>query len=117
MASESKRRELTIAKRVEIFGHVASAEMEEIMAGTGMDPKRIADACRQVYDACDLCAMTGRPIPNRKISTRHVNEAFDMEVQADFTYVRIHRERCELLNIVDIGTRYGERSLTASRAA
>lgn len=46
--------------------------------------------------------------------TSHISEPFNEEVQVEFLYACIHGKRREILNIVDVGTRYGERS-TSSR--
>lgn len=82
-----------------------------------MDKDRIAEACYNVYSACAICAATGRPAPKKKVSMTHVSEAFNEELQADFVYVQIHGEKHEVLNMVDMGTRYGDRLLTVSRSA
>lgn len=106
LATISTRTELNMAKRVHRFGHATTAEMLDLLAGAKLDPSKLAAACDKAYKACPVCAATGRPANKRKISTTHVHEAFNQELQADFTYVSIRGERFEVLNIMDLATRY-----------
>lgn len=115
MANISSRHELNLSKRVHRFGHASAKDMKDIMASRGMDAERVSTVCETVYEACAICTATGRQANKKKVSTTHVNKAFNEEVQVDFVYVRIHGERFEALNIVDLGTRYGERSITIAR--
>lgn len=51
----------------------------------------------------------GQTILTKKVTTSHVNEAFNEELQVDFTYAVVPGKRREILNIIDTGTRFGER--------
>lgn len=64
----------------------------------------------------NICSMRdmrshGRLANKKNISRTHVNEAFNEEMQVHFVHIRIHSERYEVLNMVDLGTRYGERTI------
>lgn len=43
------------------------------------------------------------------ISTSHLNNLFNEEIQVDFIYSTVHGNVCEILNLIDVGTRYGQR--------
>lgn len=60
---------------------------------------------------------TGRPASRIKLSLTHVNEAFNEEIQADFVTCHIRGETFEILNVVDMGTKYGERKMEPTRTA
>lgn len=117
MSSSDRNRELHMAKRVHRFGHASASDMIELMKPSGYDVAKIREACNKVYSACAICAASGRPADKRKVSTTHVNSAFNNELQSDFCYVYIRGKKCEVLNMMDIGTRYGERIMTTSRSA
>lgn len=117
MTPTDKRRELTMAKRVYRFGHASVNYMVCLMKPTGYDIGKIKEACAKVYNACSICAASGRPADRKKVSTTHINAAFNDELQADFCYVHIRGQKYEVLNMIDMGTRYGERALTTSRTA
>lgn len=51
----------------------------------------------------------------KKIATSYVNEAFKGERQVDFVYAFVHGETYEILKMIDMGTRYGQRVITAAR--
>lgn len=117
MTTTDKRRELNMAKRIHRFGHASAGDMIAMMKNTGYNRKKIKDACDKVYAACAICTASGRPSDRKKISTTHVNAAFNDELQADFMYVNIREKKHEILNMIDVGTRYGERTITESRTA
>lgn len=47
----------------------------------------------------------------------YINTAFNQEVQADFTVARIHDTNYFVLNMVDLGTKYGIRCRVEDRSA
>lgn len=116
MSNIVKRKELNLAKRIHRFGHSSVSDMMDIMTDANLDTEKLRHACQKVYDACDICAASGRPKIKKKISLSHVNEGFNQEVQADFLYAVIGDKNYEILNIIDVGTKYGERSLAESRS-
>lgn len=65
-----------------------------------------------VHQACDICVYIGTQMPWKKLSISHVNYALITEIQADLVTMTIRRERHKVLNIVDTGTRYGERVIS-----
>lgn len=117
VASNGPHRELTMAKRIHRFGHANAREMERIMRPMKFDENMVRKVCDRVQSACPICASTGRPTDRKKISTTHLNSAFNQEVQADYVYITIHGKRHEVLNVIDTGTKYGERIITTSRSA
>lgn len=91
--------------------------MKELLSSTQLDERRISEACDIVDSSCAICAATDIAAPKKKVSTTHVYEALNIELQAEFVYVQIHGEKFEVLNMVEMGTRYGERALTGSRSS
>lgn len=61
--------------------------------------------------------MCGKRSSSRPKEDLNKNLAFDEEVQADFLYIKIHGKRRKPLNIIDLGTKYIETTLTKSRSA
>lgn len=61
----------------------------------------IRNECAKVYSACTICATSGRPADRKKISTTHVNAAFNDEIQEDSQYVYIRGMRHEILSMID----------------
>lgn len=117
LGSKTARQELNMVKRVHRFSHATSKEMQSLFKDANLDSQVIANACKKVHEACDICASTGRPKDKKKVSLTHVNEAFNNEIQADYVIVYIRDEKFEVLNIVDLGTRYGERAIAKMRSA
>ena len=117
MGSQTTRQELNMVKRVHRFSHATSREMQEMFRDAKMNSRKISTACDTVHKACDICASTGRPKDKKKVSLTHVNEAFNAEIQADYVIVYIKEEKYEVLNIIDLGTRYGERAIATTRSA
>lgn len=116
MVSTTKRADLNMVKRLHRFTHATSDEMQRILSDGGRLTEVIENACDKVFQACDICTSTGAPKSRRKISLSHVNTAFNDEIQADFVTVNIRGERYEVLNIVDTGTRYGERVIASTHS-
>ena len=117
MGSTTSRQEINMVKRVHRFSHASSKEMQELFKDAKLDTSTVARACEKVHDACDICASTGRPKDKKKVSLTHVNEAFNAEIQADYVVVYIRDEKFEVLNVIDLGTRYGERAIARTRSA
>lgn len=117
MGSQTARQELNVVKRVHRFSHVTSKEMQEMFRDAKMNSREIYKACDKVHKACDICASTGRPKDKKKVSLTQVNEAFNAEIQANCVIVYIKEEKYEVLNIIDLGTRYGERAIATTQSA
>lgn len=77
MSTAHTRRDLNVAKQVHRFGHAIADEMKKIMSRTVLDRAKISEACESLYDVCPICAATGRPAMRKKVSTSHINEAFN----------------------------------------
>lgn len=117
MTTTDERQEIKMAKQVHKFGHAGVSDMIKMMKPSGYDGQRIKEACIKVHQACAICAASGRPANRKKLSTTHINAAFNEEIQADFLYVYIREKKYEVLNIIDLGTKYGERIISQSRTA
>lgn len=115
MGNVIKRPELNMAKKIHRFTHAHSDEMKMLFKDAGMLTPVLKAACEKVHDACEICVSSGEPKKRKKISLTHVNSAFNEDLTADFVTVRISGEKYEVLNIVDAGTRYGERVIASSR--
>lgn len=109
MGSSQSPREVAIVKKVHLFSHSSAQDMKGLFKDARSLTDGIERACDKVYDACDICASSGRPQTAKKISFTHANGSFNNEVQADFVVVYIRDRKLFVLNIVDTGTRYGER--------
>lgn len=72
---------------------------------------------RELASSCDLCLSSGFPALRRKISLTHVNEAFNSELQTDFTFPYYQDSKISILKINDTGTAYGERVIVSSTSA
>lgn len=46
-----------------------------------------------------------------------MNEEFNIKVKADFLIVKRGKEKYKILNVVDVNTAYGERSIVGSRSS
>lgn len=115
MANTQPRSELLTVKRLHRFGHGTAHEVREFLKDANLDQDKVSEACDKVYAACPICAATGIPAFRKKVSLSHVNEAFYEEIQVEFLYASINGTKRIILNIVDVGTRYGERILSPSR--
>lgn len=108
MSGNQNLREVTSVKKRHRLTHSIADEMNKIYADASKS-KKIEEACEKVFNACDICTSSGRPSHSNNISLSHINEAFNEELQEDFTMVYIREQKYFVLNIVDAGTRYGER--------
>lgn len=69
---------------------------------------QLENACREVHAACDIFASSCRPYSKKKMSLTHVNEAFNLKIQAELSVVYIRHKVLKVLNIIDINTQYEE---------
>ncbi|PXF40233.1 hypothetical protein BWQ96_10056 [Gracilariopsis chorda] len=91
-------------KKIHRFTHATSTEMKALLEDADKLNDNLSHMCDTIYEACDICASSGRPAPRKKISISHVNEAFNESVQTDFLVAYIGVEKYEVLNIIDAGT-------------
>jgi len=113
----NKRSPLTIAKRLHRYTHATADEMKNLYDNAGILSRELSAAFDRVYQACDICASSGRPHHSKKLSIAHIDKAFNDEVQADFLWCTIQGTQFVVLNIVDTSTKYGERVQAPSRSA
>ena len=104
MGSPMARRELNFVKRVHRFSHGTATEMKELFEDASLLSGGIGKACDRVHRACDICASTGRPKDKKKVSLTHVNEAFNVEIQADYVIVYIREENFEVMKMITEGS-------------
>lgn len=116
LMTTTKNSDINLAKRLHRFTHATADEMKRLLSDADQLTDELKKACEKVYDACEICISSGQPKPRRKISLSHINTAFNDEIQADFVTVMIRGERYEVLNIVDTGTRYGERVIACNHS-
>lgn len=105
------------AKKIHRFTHAHPDEVFKILKDVGIYSPSVMNVYRELTSSCDLCLSSGFPSPRRKISLTHVNEAFNSELQADFTFPYFEGSKGTILNIIDTGTAYGERILVPNTSA
>lgn len=89
--------------------------MKSICTHAGILNEKFISAIDKVDAACEICARHGRPLSSTKISLTHVNEAFNEEIQIDFTFCDIQGEKHKLMVITDTGTGYTEAQRVISK--
>lgn len=110
-------RPMTLAKRMHNLTHDHPQQLIRLCKDAGWLNPELEKAIITVTENCASCAMTGPPSPSKKISISHVNEQFNSEIQADFTYFRIRGEIYPALHVVDVGTGFSEVRLVETRRA
>lgn len=90
--------------------------MRRICQDAGILSKTLDDAITKVDEACDVCTRNGRGKPMRKISLTHVNKSFKQEVQLDFMFHVIRKEKRTVLVITDTGTGFTECCAVSQRS-
>ncbi len=113
----AKKADKNSLKRIHRFTHASAKEMKTILKDAGMLNPELEEYCEKIHDACDICASTGRPAHRKRISITHINEKFNESVAADFLVAFIGSEKFQVLNIIDMGTNYGERTIVSRRNA
>lgn len=112
MAGAVRKNDLNLAKKLHRFPHATGDEMKMILEEAGKKGKigrSMSNEFYQVHAACDTFVSSGKTRYRREGSLSHVNKTFNDKVQADLVTVLILEERYDVLNIVNTGTRYGER--------
>ena len=115
--TNAKRQPLAFSKRVHRYTHATADEMKLLCKEADMLDKQLEAAIEQVCNACDVCAKNGRPVPTKKVSLTHVNQAFNVELQIDFMFPTIRGSKHTVIHITDAGTSYSETSICNSRTA
>lgn len=117
LAIKGRNVELNAIKKLHRFTHASASEMNQLLEDANVSDHATMELCRKVFKACDVCAQTGRPSAKKKISISHVNEAFNQSIEADFLVAYIKGEKYIILNIICMGTNYGERVIVKNRSA
>jgi len=90
--------------------------MKRLLQDAGVISPGLSTACDKVFDACEICVSSGRLIHTKNLSLIKLGEALNFEIQAAFTVIYIYEHSYEVLNIVYMGTTYGERSIASARS-
>lgn len=72
----------------------------------GETKKEVEDEIERVNRSYEICAKSGQPYPEYKISMSHLNQAFNQEIRLDYTYCNFKGTKMVVLQIVDAGTAY-----------
>lgn len=115
MSIIDKNVDLNLIKNIHRFTHATFEERKHLLKHAVTFTNELSEACDTVFDSYTICASSGRPKHKCYISLTHVNEAFNQEVQADFTLAYIGAEKIGILSIVDLGTNNGERAIAPTR--
>lgn len=105
-----------MARKVHSFGHARPKEMAYLMERQGM-VRTQSGRHDENYSNPVQYAPQMESQPTKMISTTNINVAFNEKIQTDFVYFTIHDKNHEVINIMDLGTKYGEKTLTESRSA
>lgn len=106
----------TLAKRLHRYTHAGTKDMVEMLRHTDCPRSELIVLCKRIVQACPVCVRTGIPLPSKKVSITHVCEAFNQEIQADFTFVNIRGTKYCVLHIVDAGTGFSEACIVQTRS-
>lgn len=117
MTNVRKRPELNLVKKDHRFTHGHKKELVQLFTEEEMMPEKLKQPVEKVKNACIPCAVSGRPANTNKLSLKHVNKRFNVEVQADFLTVKCDEGKYEVLNIVYTSTGYGERAVVESMSS
>lgn len=115
MGTAEKRRALNTVKKMLRFSHGMSDEVKQIMSEAGLDTPEVRRESEKVHAVCGICVSPGQAADRAKTSLTYVNAAFSDDIQTDFVTVCVRDEKYEVLNIFDMGTRYGERAMAPTR--
>lgn len=63
----------------------------------------------------NMCGKRSSSRPKENLNDSH-DSPLNENVQDDFLYIKIHGKRREILNIMDLGTKYGDGMLEKSRS-
>lgn len=85
------------------------------MVDDGVDDECNTTEYDKFYNTCDVCRSSDQPRTIKKVSSTHVNDAFDQKPQIDLTAMYLIGDKFEVLNMIDTGARYGERVIAPSK--
>lgn len=111
LLTATNNREWNMEKRIHKLWHANAYSMETLMNPTGYDRNRIRETSNKLNRAYEIFAETGRSDDVKRTLTKNINSVYNEEIQEDFTYVYI-RGKYEILNKMDLGTKYGDRTNT-----
>lgn len=80
MSRIEKSNKLNFVKRFHRFTHTHVTEMRTILTDADILTTYTRQACNKLYDSCLICSSSEKPLHKKKVSVRHVNDAFNVEV-------------------------------------
>lgn len=89
---QKQQRMNTLAKRLHRLTHESSDELYRFCTQAGYDITNMKGALDDICNSCEVCAFSGLSSFSKQISISHINQAFNQEIQIDFTYCQI---RCQ----------------------
>lgn len=110
-----QRTPMAFCKRIHRYTHAHPDALREICANARILSEPLDHAIAKVSAACKVCTKNGLPMPARKVSLTHVNEAFNEEIQMDFFFITIQGANLIILIITDTGTGFSELTIVESR--
>lgn len=117
MSKNTVGKEKELATKIHRVTHASRNKFYNLLCDAGIRNIQLEASHDRFVGNCNICVSSGRPQNKQKISLSHVNKAFIEEIQVDFLVVYIRHEKFVILNIVDIGTSYGEREIVPDRSA
>lgn len=107
----------SLAKRLHNLTHAPCDELVKICQRAGHVSAELKEEIRKITSECPICARSGHPVPSKKVSVTHVNQAFNVELQVDFTFLQVRGTKYTLMHMVDTGTGFSEGTLVSNRDA
>lgn len=111
----SRRSPLLFSKQMHRFTHASTHDVKSVCAHAGIMTKELESAIDKVENACEVCVKNGRPRNSKKVSLNNVNEAFNQEIQMEFTFCDIRGMKQTLIVVIDTGTGYTESSIVIKK--
>lgn len=71
---------------------------------------------QSLQSVCRMCGNRTATGQGKNLDYTHQLSLYE-EIHEDFLHINIHCKKYEFLNIMDLGTKYGERTLATSRTA
>lgn len=88
--------------------------MKQLLADACQLDDHLAAEIDETCRACEICAKSGMPLPMKKLSIIHVNQAFNDELQLEF-FPLIRGTKLTVIHMVDTGTAYSEAAIVEDR--
>lgn len=117
LTTTKKNEDLMFGKKIHRFSHCSIKDMKILLQDCNKWNPHMERVCKRVISRCQACAGSGRRADRSHISLRHVNDAFNYEVQADFVVVNIRNQKYYAINVICCATSFGIRMIVTNRSA